>query len=91
MLVGRIRPVETRTVDVAGASLEALSAAVTAQLSAGWVVTDVPAAMPKGSQLLTSTATMARRDGVEQIEADDMAALEAKVPEGWQLLSVHEL
>ncbi|KQP69569.1 MULTISPECIES: hypothetical protein [Microbacterium] len=91
MLVGRIRPVETRTVDVEGASLEALSAAVTAQLSAGWVVTDVPAAMPKGSQLLTSTATMARRDGVEQIEADDMAALEAKVPEGWQLLSVHEL
>ena len=91
MLVGRIRPVETRTVDVEGASREALSAAVTAQLSAGWVVTDVPAAMPKGSQLLTSTATMARRDGVEQIEADDMAALEAKVPEGWQLLSVHEL
>lgn len=91
MLVGRIRPVETRTVDVEGASLEALSAAVAAQLSAGWVVTDVPAAMPKGSQLLTSTATMARRDGVEQIEADDMAALEAKVPEGWQLLSVHEL
>mgnify|MGYP003583134804 CR=1 FL=1 len=91
MLVGRIRPVETRTVDVEGASLAALNAAVTAQLPPGWVVTDVPAAMPKGSQLLTSTATMGRRDGVEQIEADDMTALEAKVPEGWQLLSVHSL
>jgi hypothetical protein len=91
MLIGRIRPVETRTVDVEGPSLEALSAAVAAQLPAGWVATDIPAAMPKGSQLLTSTATMGRRDGVEQIEADDMAALEAKVPEGWQLLSVHEL
>jgi hypothetical protein len=91
MLIGRIRPVETRTVDVEGASLEALSAAVTTQLPAGWVATDIPAAMPKGSQLLTSTASMARRDGVEQIEADDMAALEAKVPEGWQLLSVHSL
>ncbi|MDR7184906.1 hypothetical protein J2X85_001940 [Microbacterium trichothecenolyticum] len=89
MLIGRIRPVETRTVDVEGASLEALSAAVRAELAAGWVVTDVPAAMPKGSQLLTSTATMARRDGVEQIEADDMAALQAKVPEGWQLLGVY--
>ena len=91
MLVGRIRPVETRSVDVEGASLEALSAAVRAELTAGWVVTDIPAAMPKGSQLLTSTATMARRDGVEQIEADDMAALQARVPEGWQLLGVYAL
>ncbi|MEV4687254.1 hypothetical protein [Microbacterium sp. LWH3-1.2] len=91
MLIGRIRPVETRTVDVEGPSLEALTEAVTTELPAGWVVTDVPAAMPKGSQLLTSTATIARRGDVEEIEADDMAALEAKVPEGWQLLSVHQL
>jgi len=89
MLIGRIRPVETRTFDVQGESLAALRAAVEAQLPAGWVVADAPAAMPKGSQLLTSTATIARRDGVEQIEADDQAALEAKVPPGWQLLSVH--
>lgn len=89
MLVGRIRPVETRTVEVEGATLEALHAAATAQLPAGWVVTEVPAAMPKGSQLLTSTATLARRDGIELIEADDMAALHAKVPEGWQLLGVY--
>ncbi|GAA5203104.1 hypothetical protein [Microbacterium jejuense] len=91
MLIGRIRPVETRTVEVQGESLAALRSAVDAQLPAGWVITDVPAAMPKGSQLLTSTASMARRDGVEQIEADDQAALEAKVPEGWQLLGVFEV
>jgi len=91
MLIGRIRPIETRTVDVEGDSLESLHAAVRAQLPTGWVVTDVPAAMPKGSQLLTSTATLARRDGVEEIEADDIAGLEAKAPDGWQLLSVHTL
>jgi hypothetical protein len=91
MLIGRIRPVETRTVEVQGESLAVLRAAVDAQLPDGWVVTDVPAAMPKGSQLLTSTASMARRDGIQQIEADDQAALEAKVPEGWQLLGVFEV
>ncbi|MBD3942800.1 hypothetical protein IF188_13950 [Microbacterium sp. NEAU-LLC] len=91
MLIGRIRPVETRTVEVQGESLAALRAAVDAQLPDGWVVTDVPAAMPKGSQLLTSTASMARRDGIQQIEADDRDALQAKVPEGWQLLGVYEV
>jgi len=91
MLIGRIRPVETRTFEVQGESLAALRAAVDAQLPDGWVVTDVPASMPKGSQLLTSTAKIARRDGVEQIEADDLPALEAKVPEGWQLLGVFEV
>lgn len=91
MLIGRIRPNETRTINIEGDSLEALAAAVEAQIPTGWVATDVPAAMPKGSQMLTSTATIARRDGVQEIEADDMAALDAKVPEGWQLLDVRSV
>lgn len=91
MLIGLIRPVETRTIDVEGPSLEALEAAVASQLPDGWQITDIPATMPKGSQLLTSTATIARCDGACEIEADDMAALEAKVPGGWQLLSVRRL
>lgn len=91
MLIGLIRPVETRSFDVQGASLAALRDAVAAELPAGWEITDIPAAMPKGSQLLTSTATIARRDGVEQIEADDLDALHAKVPDGWRLLTVRTL
>ena len=91
MLIGLIRPVETRTIDVEGPSLEALQDAVAAQLPEGWQITDVPAAMPKGSQMLTSTATIARRDRVREIEADDMTALEGKVPDGWRLLSVRKL
>ncbi|GAA5198468.1 hypothetical protein [Microbacterium jejuense] len=91
MLIGTIRPVETRTIEVEGDSLAALQAAVDAQLPDGWVATNVPAAMPKGSQLLTSTATITRMDGTQEIEADDMTALEAKVPDGWKLLSVREL
>ncbi|MBW9093090.1 hypothetical protein JNB62_05295 [Microbacterium jejuense] len=91
MLIGRIRPLETRTIEVEGDSLAALQAAVDAQLPDGWAATNVPAAMPKGSHLLTSTATITRMDGVQEIEADDMAALEAKVPQGWRLLSVRAL
>lgn len=91
MLIGHIRPVETRTVQVEGDSIAALRTAVEAQTPEGWEVVSAPAAMTKGTQMLTSTATIARRDLVEEIEADDMAALEAKVPEGWELLSVRSL
>lgn len=91
MLIGLMRPVESRTVEVQGASLEGLHSAVAAQLPEGWVIAEVPAAMPKGSQLLTSTATIVRRDGVTRVEADDLVSLEAKVPDGWQLLTVRSV
>lgn len=29
-----------------------------------------------------------RRDGTQELEAENMDALQAKIPEGWQLLSV---
>lgn len=44
--------------------------------------------MIKGAAILKAKGTFHSRDRVEQIEADDMDALHAKVPEGWQLLSV---
>lgn len=91
MLIGRIRPIETRTIDVEGATLADVQAAVAAQTPTGWDVTDVPVAMPAGSAKLTATATIARRDDATELEADDMAALEAKVPEGWQLLGVRSI
>lgn len=34
--------------------------------------------------MMTAEGTIARRDGVTEIEADDMAALEAKVPDGYR-------
>jgi len=38
--------------------------------------------------VLKSVGTYARRDQVTEIQADDLDALHAKVPEGWQLLNV---
>lgn len=76
MLIGRIRPVETRIIEVSETELLPRLAAIEAQTPEGWQL---------GSRI---SGEIVRRDGVEEIEADDMAALEAKVPEGWQLLSV---
>lgn len=88
MLTGLIRPRETRTVDVEGDSLGDIHEKLTAQVPAGWELTAAPVAMTAGSTALTATGTIERRDGMREIEADTMAQLEAKVPDGWQLLSV---
>ena len=74
-----------------GASISALRDAVNAQTPEGWEITDMPVAMPKGSQLVRTTATIARRECIREVEADDMGALEALVPEGSRLLSVRVL
>lgn len=54
----------------------------------GWELPSSPVTMPKGTNAMTAVATIARRDELREVEADDMAALEAKVPEGWQLVTV---
>ncbi len=41
--------------------------------------------------LLADTGTFARRDGAREIEASDMSALGAAVPEGWTLLHVRSV
>lgn len=88
MLTGLIRPVETRTITVEGDSLADVHAKLTAQVPAGWELTAAPVSMVKGSTLIKATGTMERRDGIREIEADTMSQLEAKVPDGWMLLSV---
>ncbi|QOC26024.1 hypothetical protein IC744_06630 [Microbacterium hominis] len=91
MLTGLIRPVETRTVDVEGDSLADVHAKLVAQVPAGWELTKAPVAMTAGSTSLKATGTIERRDGIREIEADTMAQLEAKVPDGWMLLSVRAI
>ncbi|GAA3762654.1 hypothetical protein GCM10022240_13970 [Microbacterium kribbense] len=90
MLSGRIRPVDVRELTVQADSIQAAREQAQAQVPAGWVLTDAEATMAKASTTITLHAKIARRDGVEDIEAPDLAALQAKVPAGYQLLSVRE-
>lgn len=91
MLAGRIRPVETRELTLEAPTIAQARADAEAQIPEGWVITDAEPSMPKASVMITLHVKLARRDGVTDIEADDLDSLEAKVPEGWQLLSVREI
>lgn len=88
MLIGTCRPDEKKSFDVEGHSLEEVTAAVAAQTPAGWEATRIPVAMLKGSTLLKATATIERRDGLIEIEAESMDELHAKLPAGYTLLSM---
>lgn len=89
MLIGTIRPAEVKTVELEGETLAEIRNAAAAP--DGWELIDAPVSMHAGSTKLTATARFARRDGVEEVEADSMAALEAKIPEGWKLLAVRRI
>ncbi|VXC30113.1 conserved hypothetical protein [Microbacterium sp. 8M] len=86
-----IRPRETRTITVQAEELDEIQDLIRAQTPAGWETISAPVTMAKKDTTMTAAGTIARRDGVTEIEADDMAALQAKVPEGYQLLSVRRL
>lgn len=88
MYVGAIRPVETRTVEVEGSGLEEIAELVAAQTPENWQVTGTKVSMPKESSILRAEATLARRDGVSEIQGEDYAAILAAVPDGHQLLHV---
>jgi len=88
MLVGTIRPIQTQVFDVEGNSLDDIAVQVAAKTPVGWECLSMPVKMVKGSTALTATATIARRDEVHAIEADDMPTLRARVPDGYQLLHV---
>lgn len=88
MLIGTIRPVETRTVTVEAHSLAEAHELLEAQCPDGFDLANVPVQMGKGTTLLTAVGTYIRRDGVREIEAVDRAALDAQVPEGWALITV---
>jgi len=79
MLTGVIRPVESRTVDVQVDDLTTLQETLQAQTPDGWDIVSLP------------QRTIARRDGLQEIEADDMTTLIGKVPDGWQLLYVRRV
>lgn len=91
MLIGLIRSTETRTVELEGESLQDIREKAAAATPAGWELLSAPVRMRKGSTILDATATIARRDQTREIEADDMPALQAKIPDGTQLVHVRSV
>lgn len=89
MLVALIRPAEKHTATVQGTDLPALRAELVAQAPAGWELVASPVTMKPGGIRIVE-GKFQRHDGVREIEADDMAALVAKIPDGWQMLSVRK-
>jgi len=91
MYIGTIRPVETRSVELTGHSLAEIREQARAATPEGFHLVGAPVNMIKGSTKLTATARFERRDGLRDIEADDRAALDAQVPEGWRLVNLRKL
>lgn len=87
MLFALIRPAETRNATVEGPDIPVLREQLLAQAPEGWDMTTASVTMQAGG-IRTVEGTFQRRDEPTEISADDMAALEAKVPEGWHMLSV---
>lgn len=90
MLIGAMRPRESRTADVQGTSLEEVYALLEKERPEGFDLVKAPVRMIKGAPLIEATGTFDRFDSPTEIEAADLDALVGKVPEGWQLLSVRE-
>lgn len=88
MLAALIRPLESTTVEVIGTSLEDVHTQLMAHQKDGFALVSSPVRMLKGEAKMESTGTFTRIDGIREIEADTMAALEAQVPDGWRMLSV---
>ena len=88
MLIALIRPVESSTADVIGTTLAEVLVELEQHRKPGFDLTSAPVRMLKGEAKMEATGTFKRVDGIEQIEADDMVSLRAKVPEGWRMLTV---
>ena len=91
MLIGVIRPVESKSATVQAEELDEIQDLLAAETPQGWQLASAPVAMAKKDTVLTAEGTIVRRDGVREIEAEDMAALEAQVPDGYALLSVRRV
>lgn len=59
-----------------------------AQTPDGWEITAMPVAMTKSETTLTCEATITRRDGLTTVSGEDLDAVRAQMPEGYELLSV---
>lgn len=88
MLYALIRPVESSTAEVIGTTLAEVLVELDQHKQPGFDLVSAPVRMLKGEAKMEATGTFKRVDGVREIEADDMASLEAKVPEGWRMLTV---
>lgn len=91
MLIALIRPVETSTADVIGTTLAEVIEELEHHRKPGFALASAPVRMLKGEAKMEATGTFTRVDGIQQIEADDMASLEAKVPDGWRMLNVRHV
>lgn len=91
MLIGLIRPIETTAAEVIGTSLADVHGQLVDHQQPGFYLTSAPVRMLKGEAKMEATGTFRRVDGLREIEADDMSMLKAKVPEGWQMLSVRRV
>jgi hypothetical protein len=91
MLIAMIRPLETSTADVIGTTLEDVIEQLEEHRQPGFDLVSAPVRMLKGEAKMEATGTFSRVDGIREIEADDMASLEAKVPDGWRMLSVRRV
>lgn len=87
MLIATIRPAEKYTATVAGTEIPELRAQLVEEAPEGWEMVSAHVEMKPGGIRIVE-GKFQRRDKPREIEADDMAALEAMVPEGWQMLSV---
>jgi hypothetical protein len=88
VLIGLMRPVESHSVAIEATGLADVQTQLEAHRPEGFDLVSAPVEMIKGAAILKVTGTFHRRDQVTEVEADDMDALHAKVPEGWQLLNV---
>lgn len=88
MLIGLIRPIETHTVTLKGEDLADVRAQLTGQGPDGWELVSAVPTMTNGTPVRSVEGKFQRRDGMREIEAEDVDALQAKAPEGWQLLLV---
>ncbi|KQQ64497.1 hypothetical protein [Microbacterium sp. Leaf320] len=88
MLIALIRPVESSTADVIGTTLAEVLVELEQHRKPGFDLTSAPVRMLKGEAKMEAMGTFKRVDGIEQIEAEDMTSLRAKVPEGWRMLTV---
>ncbi|WP_372967024.1 hypothetical protein [Microbacterium sp.] len=88
MLYALIRPVESSTAEVIGTTLAEVLVELDQHKQPGFDLVSAPVRMLKGEAKMEATGTFKRVDGVREIEADDMASLEAQVPDGWRMLTV---
>lgn len=91
MLIGLIRPIETRSVTLEGVDIAEVRGQLLEQAPDGWEIVSAKPTMKTGEAMRSVEGVFERRDGTREIEADDMVTLESKVPDGWALLSVRRV